>query len=72
MKFSPLRLREARESAGLRVEDLAYFTRSSASTIARAEAGKHVPSANVVGAMASALKIDVRDLFVEETAGTAA
>lgn len=72
MKLSPSKVRAARVARGLRVEDVASMASVSASTIARTESGRTVPSSDSLARIARVLDISMEELFDETAAGTAA
>lgn len=70
LPFSPDRLREQRERAGLTQEDLANLTAERGqfverSTISHIENGRRSPMARTLKALADALGITVDDLLAE-------
>jgi transcriptional regulator with XRE-family HTH domain len=62
-RFSPERLRGARDRAGLSREQLAVATGRSADTVELWERGKVQPPRRIVGLIAAALGVSVDDLY---------
>ena len=65
MQFDPSLIQKAREAAGLSRDELAVQAGCSAVSLWRVESGKQVPSADLVGALADALGVDVNTFYVE-------
>lgn len=63
-EFSGALLRQARENANMRREDLAYHAQVSLASIAQYELGGSNPSANNLARLADALGISIDDLFM--------
>jgi len=68
IRFSGQRLTEVREGRGWRKSKLARRAAVREQQIIRWESGQNVPSADAVAALASALGIEISDLF-ERSAG---
>jgi transcriptional regulator with XRE-family HTH domain len=69
--FSGPRLREARKSAGLSVEQLAISVCRSAYSVHEYQRGRVTPSVATLAALADTLGCTVDDLLTEETADAA-
>lgn len=65
-RFSGDCLREARERAGLRREDVTVSARCGFSSLCSWEAGRTVPNANSLARVADAVGVALDDLFVRE------
>jgi DNA-binding transcriptional regulator YiaG len=66
--FSPTRIKELREAAGLSRTALAYLVGRSEQMVWRWENGWHTPPAPTLERLANALECSVGDLFEEDGA----
>ena len=62
-RFSPQRLRDARDRARLSREQLAIATGRSAESVDLWERGKVTPPRRIVGLIAAALSVEVDELY---------
>lgn len=66
-RFSGEALRQARESVGLRREDLAYLAGCGFASLYRYEQQGATPNANKLAQLADVLNVALDDLFTQET-----
>ena len=71
MKVNPERLRSAREGAGLSRERLARLLDVSSVTVWRYEKGAQNPTADTLGAWATACSVPIESLFEPTTPAAA-
>jgi transcriptional regulator with XRE-family HTH domain len=67
--FSPSRLKDLREAAGLTRTQVASFARRSEQSVWLWERGKVTPSIDTLERVASALGCSVTDFFIEDGVG---
>ena len=63
--FSPARLREARLSAGLTLDDVARLIGRDERTVIRYEGGHHEPRTAVLAILADGLGVTIDSLFTD-------
>jgi DNA-binding XRE family transcriptional regulator len=73
MKLNAQKVREARLAAGISVQDAALQLEASRTTLFNTEAGRSLPSPNLLGRMATLYGVGVQDFFdVPEPVGCGA